>query len=59
MSVNLHNRSFLKLLDFTPEDHGLQKYSIPVDEIEPGECYVVVAHFADGSSVKSRVFQKN
>ena len=35
------------------------KYDIPVeDKINKGECYVVVAHFANGSTDISEVFQK-
>ncbi len=33
-------------------------YTIPLDEIKSNECYVVVAHFADGSSIMSEVMVK-
>ncbi len=36
-----------------------QKYTIPVDDdIEEGECYVVIAHFANGDKDISDVYQK-
>ena len=47
-----------KQLDFSSSDHSPKKYTIPVDEIESGECYVVIAHFADGSTAMSEVMQK-
>lgn len=46
-------------LDFSASEHSPQRYSIPVeDEIDDGDCYVVVAHFANGKTARSRVFQK-
>ena len=35
-----------------------QKYTISVDEINQYECYVVIAHFADGTSAMSDVMVK-
>ncbi len=46
-----------KYLDFTT-NHNPQRYLIPVSEIDPGECYVVIAHFADGSTAMSEVMQR-
>lgn len=33
-------------------------YTIPLNEIKSGECYVVIAHFADGTSAMSDVMVK-
>ena len=44
--------------NFSDDDHYPQKYKIPLDEIGDDECYVVVAHFANGDTVRSKVFQK-
>ena len=33
-------------------------YTIPLNEIKSGECYVVIAHFADGTSIMSDVMIK-
>lgn len=33
-------------------------YESPLDQIEPGECYIIVAHFSDGSIKYSSVRQK-
>lgn len=35
------------------------KYEIPVDKMDSGDCYVVIAHFADGTSAISEVMQKD
>ena len=43
---------------FTTDDHSPQKYNIPVTEIDSGDCYCVIAHFADGSTAMSEVMQK-
>lgn len=43
----------LTQINFTEKDQ--KKYKIPVDEINKYECYVVIAHFADGTSVMSEV----
>lgn len=47
-----------KILTFSSSDHSSKRYSIPMDQIENGECYVVIAHFADGSTAMSEVMQK-
>lgn len=36
----------------------IANYTIPLDEINSNECYVVVVHFADGSSIMSDVMVK-
>ncbi len=45
-------------LSFSSSNSNPQKYTIPVDEIESGECYCVIAHFSDGSTVMSDVMQR-
>lgn len=37
---------------------SLQRYAIPVSKIQDGQCYCVIAHFADGHTEKSQVMQK-
>lgn len=44
-------------MDFSETEHGAQRYSIPVNEINSGECYVVIAHFSDNHTEMSPVFQ--
>ena len=46
------------VLDFSPSDHSPKRYTIPLDSIHDGECYVVIAHFADGSTAMSEVMQR-
>ena len=47
-----------KQLNFSSSDKIAKRYAIPVDEIASGECYCVIAHFADGTSTQSQVWQK-
>ena len=54
----LHRDSASSLMTFSEEDHFFQKYTIPMEEIKDGECYCVIAHFADGSTAMSEVMQK-
>ena len=44
-------------MDFSETDHSPQKYKIPVTEMDSGDCYCVIAHFADGSTAMSEVMQ--
>ena len=37
---------------------SLKRYKIPVSYIYEGQCYCVIAHFADGHTEKSQVMQK-
>lgn len=55
-----HHRKELGMqkLDFTKLNTTGQKYTIPVGQINEGECYVVVAHFSNGGTDISEVFQK-
>ena len=46
------------LIDFSPDEHGFKRYNIPVDKISSGECYVVIFHFANGTTEMSEVFVK-
>ena len=46
------------VLDFSATDHSPKRYSIPVRQINEGQCYCVVAHFADGTTAQSQVWQK-
>ena len=46
-----------KLMDFSTNPTA-RKYTIPVDSIDTGDCYVVIAHFADGTTVMSDVMVK-
>lgn len=44
-----------------PNDTGnwkKDKYDIPLNEIETNQCYVVIAHFADGTTAMSDVMIK-
>lgn len=52
-----HKHTGDKYMDFTSNTTA-QKYTIPVSEIESGDSYVVIAHFADGSSAMSEVMQR-
>ena len=45
-------------LDFDSDHCSPKRYAIPVDSIDPGQCYVVIAHFADGHTEMSEVMQK-
>ena len=47
-----------KLIDFSSDDHSLKRYNIPVDKINTGNSYVVLAHFADGHTDMSAVMTK-
>ena len=46
------------LLEFNPSDRMPKRYNVPVDKIHTGECYIVIAHFSNGESLKSDVFIK-
>lgn len=39
-------------------DHTARRYTVPIDEIETGECYCVIALFADNHVEMSEVYQK-
>ena len=46
------------VLQFSDTDHSPKRYTIPVGEINAGQSYCVVAHFADGTTAQSQVWQK-
>ena len=52
-----HKHTGDKYMDFTSNTTA-QKYTIPVSKIEKGDCYVVIAHFADGTTAMSEVMRK-
>ena len=45
-------------LIFSSSDHSPKRYSIPYDDINEGECYCVIAWFADRKYEQSQVWQK-
>lgn len=45
-------------MDFSASDHSARIYNIPVNQIESGSCYVVIAHFADNHVEMSEVMQR-
>ncbi len=54
-----HNHKHIgdKYMDFSTNPTA-KKYSIPVGLMDSGDCYVVIAHFADGTCTMSSVMQK-
>ncbi len=46
-----------KQLDFD-NSTTIKRYDIPIADIQQGQCYCVIAHFADGHTEKSQVMQK-
>ena len=55
-----HNHKHIgdKYMTFPTENPTARKYTIPVGSMDTGDCYVVIAHFADGTSAMSEVMQK-
>ena len=47
-----------KFFDFDSTDHYPRRYSIPLNDIPDGSCYIVIAHFADNHVETSKVFVK-
>jgi hypothetical protein len=47
-----------KVIQFDADNHAAKRYNIPINEIDSGDCYCVIAHFADGSTAMSEVMQK-
>ena len=43
-----------KVIDFDPYDRT-KRYDIPENTIEPGQCYVIIAHYANDTALKSEV----
>ena len=54
-----HKKRGGTLLEFPASENPVRrKYNIPLSEINSGECYVVIAHFADGTSFMTEVREK-
>ena len=47
----------IKRMEF-PSTGNFKRYDIPLDKINNRDCYVVIAHYADGTAQKSEVMQK-
>ena len=39
-------------MPFSDTDHIAQKYLVPLNQIESGECYVVITYFANSENGK-------
>ncbi len=52
-----NDRAGFKQMDFSSSPVP-QKYTINLDEIDGGQCYCVIAHFANGTSALSEVMEK-
>lgn len=53
-----HRREGLDYMAFPVTNPSPMRYKIPLDKISSGECYVILAHFADGTSFMTEVRQK-
>ncbi len=47
-----------KILNLSASVPGPMRYEIPVSSVGANRCYVVIVHFADGTSLMSEVMQK-
>ena len=48
-----------RLLDFSPDNFGsIKTYNLDTTPLDDGDCYVVIAHYADGHTVMSNVMEK-
>ena len=54
----LHKHIGEKYLDFSSTEHTARRYNIPVNQIDSGDCYVVIAHFSDNHTEMSEVMVK-
>ena len=54
----LHKHIGEKYLDFSSSEHTARRYNIPVNQIDSGDCYVVIAHFSDNHTEMSEVMVK-
>lgn len=56
---NWHFATGEKVFDFSPTDRYQKKYTVPVEQVRDAgcKCYVVVAHYADGSSQLSQIME--
>ena len=46
------------VLEFSPSDYTPKRYTVPIDKIHSGECYVVIAQYSNGEKIMSEVFVK-
>ena len=53
-----HHREGGDFIVFPADNSSPMRYKIPLDKISSGECYVILAHFADGTSFMTEVRQK-
>ena len=55
-----HNRRHINdtQLNFSPDNRSPQFYNVDTSSIDSGDCYVVIAHFANGTTAMSEVMQK-
>ena len=53
-----HHREGGDYIEFPANNPSPMRYKIPLDKINSKECYVVLAHFADGSSTMTEVKEK-
>ena len=54
----MHRHIGEQQINFTSTDHSARRYSIPINEMDPGDYYVVIAHFSDNHIEMSQVMQK-
>lgn len=54
----MHRHIGEQQINFTSTDHSARRYSIPINEIDPGDYYVVIAHFSDNHIEMSQIMQK-
>ena len=47
-----------QILSFANDNIVTQRYNIPMRQIDDGEYYVVISHFANGDTVMSEIMQK-
>ncbi len=53
-----HHREGGDFIVFPADNPSPMRYKIPLDKISSGECYVILAHFADGTSFMTEVREK-
>ena len=54
----MHRHLGEQQINFASDDHSARRYSIPVDQIDSGDYYVVIAHFSDNHTEMSQIMQK-
>lgn len=55
-----HNRRHINdaQLNFSPDNRYPQVYTVDTSKMDPGDYYVVIAHFANGDTAMSSIMQK-